>query len=216
MMNIPRIALETAFFLCTVSLLAACGGSSENGNNGTVTMPPTTGLLQALSIAPAASSAAACSLVRYTATGHYSDGTNANVSNGVYWEIDPATGNVAIANALNGQIMGINRGSATVVAWTGQGIAASSVLDVTSDNLNALPVTPASSTLAVNAVQAYSALATCTNGSVDVSRMNIWSSGDSAVAIISVSGLAKAVAAGSSVIAATAGPVVASAALNVR
>jgi hypothetical protein len=215
MMKKLRIALEAAFFLGTVSLLAACGGSSESGNNGTVTMPPTTGLLQSLSIAPAASSAAACSPVQYTATGHYSDGTTANVSNGVYWEIDPATSNVAIANALNGQIMGINPGSATVVAWTGQGIAASSVLNVTSDNLNALAITPASSTLAVNGAQAYSAIATCTNGSIDVSRMNIWSSGSPAVATVSVSGLVKAVAAGSSVIAATAGPVVASAVLNV-
>jgi hypothetical protein len=215
MMNKLRITLEAAFFLGTVSLLAACGGSSESGHNGTVTMPPTTGLLQSLSIAPAASSAAACSPVQYTATGHYSDGTNANVSNGVYWEIDPATSNVAIANALNGQIIGINPGSATVVAWTGQGIAASSVLNVSSDNLNALAITPASSTLAVNGAQAYSALATCSNGSIDVSRMNIWSSGSPAVATISVSGLVKAVAAGSSVIAATAGPVVASAVLNV-
>jgi hypothetical protein len=215
MMNKLRIALEAVFFLGTVSLLAACGGSSESGNNGTVTMPPTTGQLQSLSIAPAVSSAAACSPVQYIATGHYSDGTNANVSNGVYWEIDPATSNVAIANALNGQIMGINPGSATVVAWTGMGIAASSVLNVTSDNLNSLIITPASVTLVVNGTQTYSALATCTNGSIDVSRLNIWSSGNPTVASISVSGSAKAVAAGSAVIAATAGSVVASAVLNV-
>ena len=215
-MNKLSITLEAVFCLCTISLLTACGGGGNEGGGGTVTMPPTTGLLQSIVITPSASSVVACSPVQYTATGYYSDNTSANVTNGLYWEIDPANSDVAIANASNGQIIGINPGSATVNAWTGLGIAASAVLNVTSDNVMALAITPASATLAVNGAQTYTALATCTNGSIDISRMNIWSSGNPTVATITVSGMARAVATGSSLIAATAGAVAASAVLNVQ
>jgi hypothetical protein len=54
------------------------------------------------------------------------------------------------------------------------------------------------------------------DGSIDISRMNIWSSGSPTVATISVSGLATAVATGSSVISTTAGAAVASAVLKVQ
>jgi len=215
-MNKLRNALEAGFCLTVVALLAACGhGGDGGGEGGGASMPVTTGLLQSLTIVPAASSAIACSPVQFTATGKYSDNTVIDVTNGVYWQIDPATSDVAIANALNGQIVGIKTGSATVNAWTGQGIAASAVLNVTSGTLNAIAITPASATLAASATQAYTATATCSSGSVDISQMNIWTSGSPAVATISVSGLATAVAAGSSVINATAGTVAASAVLNV-
>ncbi len=213
-----QIALEAGFCLGVVSLLAACGhGSGEgDGGGGNVTLPPTTGLLQSLTITPAASDAVACSPVQFTATGKYSDGTVIDVTNGVFWEIDPAQSNVAIANAISGQIIGISAGSATVNAWTGQGISASAVLNVTSGVLSAITISPASATLAVNGALAYTATATCSNGSVDISRMNIWTSGNTAVASISVSGQATALATGSSVINATAGAIAASAVLNVQ
>ncbi len=211
-----RNAFEAGLCLTVVALLAACGhGGDGGGEGGGANMPVTTGLLQSLTIVPAASSAIACSPVQFTATGKYSDNTVIDVTNGVYWQIDPATSDVAIANALNGQIVGIKAGSATVNAWTGQGIAASAVLNVTSDAVSAITISPASATIAVNGALAYTATATCSTGSIDISRMNIWASGNPAVAGISVSGLATAVAAGSSVINATAGTVAASAVLNV-
>ncbi len=97
-----------------------------------------------------------------------------------------------------------------------KGIAASAVLNVTSGVLSAITISPASATLAVNGALVYTATATCSNGSVDISRMNIWTSGNTAVASISVSGQATALATGSSVISATAGAIAASAVLNVQ
>lgn len=218
-MNKLRIAVEAGFSLFAISLLAACGGGGDGGHEGGgngVNLPPTTGLLQSLTITPATSSVAACSSVQYTATGTYSDNTTADVTNGVFWEIDPAHSGVAIASALNGQVVGINAGSATVNAWTGQGIAASAVLNVTSGSLNAITVTPASATLATAGTLAYTATATCASGSIDISRMNVWTSGNTAVATISVTGIATAVAAGSALISAAAGAAAGSAVLNVQ
>jgi hypothetical protein len=217
-MNVNKlhIAIEAGFALGIVSLLVACGGGGEGEGGGNVTMPATTGLLQSLTIAPAASSAAACSPVQFVATGKYSDNTVVDVTNGVYWEIDPANSDVAIANVLNGQVVGINPGTATVNAWTGQGIAASAVLNITGGNLTALSISPASATIAAGGGFAYTATATCSTGSLDVSRMNIWTSGTPTVATVTVSGTALASAAGSSVIGATAGTVTASAVLNVQ
>jgi hypothetical protein len=212
-MNKLLITVKTAFSVSAISLLAACGGAGEGGGN--VTLPPTTGLLQSLAIAPATSSVAACSNVQYTATGKYSDGTTIDVTHGVYWEIDPATSAVAIANALNGQVVGIKAGSAVVNAWTGGGIAASAVLNISSDFLNAIAISAPSASLSATMTQSYTATATCSNGTVDISGMNIWSSSNPTAATISVSGLAKAVTTGSTTISATAGANVASSVLNV-
>ncbi len=211
-----RLALEAGFSLAAISLLAACGGGGEGDGHRGVNMPATIGLLQSLSIAPSSSSVAACSPVQYAATGRYSDNTLVDVTNGVYWQIDPASSDVAIAGAWGGQVVGLKAGSATVTAWTGQGIAASAVLNVTSGSLNSIAVSPASSTIAVAGTQAYVATATCSTGTLDISSMNIWTSSSSVVATVSPTGLATAVAAGSSVIAATAGAASASAVLNVQ
>jgi hypothetical protein len=174
-------------------------------------------LLQSLTITPAASSAAACSPIQFIATGKYSDNTLVDVTNGVYWEIDTANSDVAIANSMNGQVVGIKTGSATVNAWTGQGIAASAVLNVSSGSLNAITITPAAVTLSTGGTQSYTATAACSNnGSFDISRMNIWASNTPAVATISVSGLATAIATGSATITAAAGAAVASVVLNVQ
>lgn len=216
-MNELRIAFHSGFFLCAFALLTACGGDSREDDNGNATMPVTTGLLQSLTITQSPSSAVACSTVQFNATGNYSDNTSVDVTNGVYWEIDPAASDVAIANTLNGQVVGIKPGSATVLAWTGQGIAASAVLNVTSGNLDAITITPAVSSLAVAGSLGYTATATCSNNpSFDISRMNIWASSSPAVANISVSGLATAAATGSTAITATAGAAAASAVLNVQ
>lgn len=218
-MNKLRISAEAGFSVLVISLLAACGGGggSDSNNNGSVTLPATTGLLQSITISPAASSAAACQPVQYTALATYSDGTsNVNVTNAVFWEIDPAQSDVAIANAVSGVVAGLKAGSAVVHAWTGMGIAASAVFNVTGGTLNSIAVTPASATIAASGTQAYSAIATCSNGTLDISAMNIWSSSSAPVAAITVSGVAVASSVGATTITATAGAASASAVLNVQ
>lgn len=212
-----RAVLESGFFMGVVSLLAACGagGGGEGEGGGNVNMPVTTGLLQSLTITPSASSVAACTPVAFTATGHYSDGTSANVTASVVWQIDPANSDVAIAHPANGRAIALNAGSATLYAWTGS-ISASAVLSVSSGNLSSIAITPASATVAAGGAQPYVGTATCTGGTADISGMNVWSSANSAVATVSALGMATGVAAGSSVINATAGSMSASAVLNVQ
>lgn len=220
-MNKLRITVEVGVPLLALSLLGGCLGGGEPGNGGGGwNVPATTGLLQLLAIAPTSSSVAACVPVQYRATAYYSDATSRVVTTLVNWEVDPANSGVAIANAASGVIAGIASGSAVVYAWTGQGIAASAVLNITGGSLSSIALTPASSTLsatmAASGTQAYTATATCSNGTLDISAMNIWTSSNSGVATVGVSGVATAVAAGSTVIAATAGTAAASAVLNVR
>jgi hypothetical protein len=212
-----RAILESGFFLGVVSILAACGagGSGEGEGGGNVTIPVTTGLLQSLTITPSASSVAACSPVNFTATGHYSDNTTANVTASVVWQIDPANSDVAIAHPANGRAVALNAGSATLYAWTGS-ISASAVLNVTGGNLVSIAITPASATAAAGGTQPYTATATCTGGTADISNMNVWSSSNSAVSTVSALGVATGVVAGSSVISATAGLISASSVLNVQ
>lgn len=216
-MNKLRITFHFVLLLSAAALLVACGGGFESDDDkADTTMPVTSGLLQSLTITPATSSAVACSTVQFNATGHYSDNTSADVTNGVYWEIDAASSGVAIANTMNGQVAGIKPGSATVNAWTGQGIAASAILNVTGGSLDAIAITPAISSLPLAGSIGYVATATCSNNSsFDISRMNIWASSSPAVATISASGFATAVTTGSTAITATAGTVAASAVLNV-
>lgn len=215
-MNKLGTAFHFWFFLCAAVLLTACGGEGDSHEGG-ATMPVTTGLLRSLTIPQSSLSTVACTTVQYNATGNYTDNTSIDVTNGVHWEIDPAASGVAIANTMNGQIVGIKPGTATVIAWTGQGIAASAVLNVTSGSLDAITITPTSSSIAVTGSLGYTATAICSNNpSFDISKMNIWTSSNPAVATISASGLAKAVATGSTNITAKAGAVAASAVLSVQ
>jgi hypothetical protein len=209
--------VELIVSLLALFVLAACGagGQSEGEDGGSATLPPTTGLLLSLTVAPAASSTIACSPVQYVATGHYSDNTQAIVTDRVVWQVDPADSLVAIAQANNGRVMGISAGSAVIYAWSGN-VSSSAVLDVSSGELTDITVTPVSATLAVGGTQIYSATATCTNGTVDISKMNIWGSDNSAVARVTTPGAVTALAAGSSVISATAGAISASAVMNVK
>lgn len=213
-----HIAAELGIPLLAISLLAGCLGGSggSEGGSGGWTAPATTGLLKSLAIVPTSSSVAACVPVQYIATAYYSDATSRVVTTIVNWEVDPANSNVAIANAASGVVAGIAAGSAVVHAWTGQGIAASAVLNITAGSLNSIAITPASATIAASGTQAYTATATCSNGTLDISAMNIWTSSNSGVATAGVSGVASAVAAGSTVISATAGNAAASAVLNVQ
>jgi hypothetical protein len=210
---------EISFFILLISLFGGClGGKSESGDGGggsTVTFSSSTGVLQSITISPTSSSVSACVPVQYTATAHYSDATTLDVTSSLNWLIHPASSGVAIAAASNGMVMGIAPGSAVVHAWVSS-YAASAVLDVSSGSLNSIAITPASSTIAATATQTYTASASCTNGTVDISAMNIWASSSPSVATISTAGVAQAVAAGSSVISATAGVIAASAVLSVQ
>lgn len=213
---------EVVFAMLVVSLLVACGEgkNGENGEGGGATTTTTTtaaaGVLQTITISPATSSVAACVPTQLVATGAYSDGTSKNITTSVTWGIDSTTPNIAIANASNGLIVGINPGTAKVTAWTGNiATTTPATFTVSSGALIGLTVSPASATVAKAATQTYTASATCSNGTLDVSAYNIWSSSNTGVATVGNSGLATAVAAGSAVISATAATVTASSTLTV-
>jgi len=212
--------LEVGFAVLVMSLLVACGaglkeGEGSEGGGATTTTTATTGVLNSITISPSTSSVGACAPTQLVATGYYSDGTSKNITTSIFWQIDSTTSSIAIANASNGVIVGINPGTAKVSAWTGNITASPATFTVSSGALTSMVVSPASATIAKTATQTYIATATCSNGALDVSAYNIWSSSNTSVATVGNSGLATAVASGSTVISATAGTVAASSVLNV-
>lgn len=212
-MNTVRNFSKLGVLFGFVSVLSACGGGGESGGSGGATLPATTGVLQSLSIAPATASTTACLPVQFIATAKYSDNSTLDVTNAVSWAIDPATSSVAVANPTTGQVYGTKVGTANVIAWTGQGIAATGTLSVTAGGLSAITVTPASALLAVSGTQTLTAVASCSNATtLDISSMGVWTSSSPSVATVSSLGVAKA----TTTINANAGGVVGSAALTVQ
>lgn len=211
-----RGTAELGFSLLIISALVGCGSGDSKNESVSAKLPPTTGLLQSLAITPAASSVAACSPVQFVATATYSDGTLLDVTNGLVWEVDVASSNVAIASTLNGQMLGIAPGVATVRAWTGGGQAASAALTIANGTLNSIALTPASAVMAVGGTLPLTATATCSNNTLDISNYTIWTSSMPSVVSVSPAGLARAVAIGASTLNATAGTIAASAVLSVQ
>lgn len=214
--NKLRSSAELGISLLIITALVGCGGADSNNEKVSAKLPPTTGLLQSLAITPSASSVAACSPVQFVATATYSDGTLLDVTNGLMWEVDAASSQVAIASTLNGQMLGIAPGVATVRAWTGGGYAASASLTIASGTLNSIAISSASSVMAVGSTQPLTATATCSANTLDISNYRIWSSSTPSIVSISPAGLATAVSAGSSTLNASAGMIAASAVLSVQ
>ncbi len=200
-MNTSRRFLRLS--VCTISTIAltiagvACGGVSSNngGSGGTKT-------LSSLAVSPATASIQAGESQQFTATAKYNDGSTADVSSTVTWTVNSSS----IASvSKSGLVTASAAGSVTVTASL-NGMTGSAALTVqtATKTLASLSVTPATASIAVGATQQFTATATYTDGTTgNVSSSATWSSSSTSIATISASGLATAVAAGQTNIAAS-------------
>jgi uncharacterized protein YjdB len=159
--------------------------------------------LVSMALAPAASSLPVNTSVQFTATGHYSDGTSADITKLVSWSSSAVS--VATVNP-NGLVTGAAAG-ATNISAKYAGISQSTSLTVTAPAIASIAVTPVGLTLGIGINQQFTATATYTDGtSADLAAGVTWNSSSPAVATIDASsGLAMTVAAGASTITATVG-----------
>lgn len=140
----------------------------------------------------------------FTATGHYADGTTADITNTVVW----GSSNGLIASISNvvgtkGVATGLTPGVVNITATRGS-ISGSTTFTVTAAIITSLDVTPTSASVWLGSTQQFTAIATYSDGTtVDVSATATWDSSNAGVATISASGLASTVSTGSATMSAT-------------
>jgi len=177
-------------------VIAGCGGNGGDGGGGAT--------LSSIAVTPANPSIKVGATQQFAATGTYSDGSTQDITASATWSSSDET--KATINA-SGLATAVAAGSSTITATSGS-ISGNTALTVTSATLASIAVTPANPSIAVGTTQQFTATGTYSDGSTqDITASATWSSSDAAKATINASGLATAVAAGSSTITATSGSI---------
>ncbi len=160
--------------------------------------------LSSIAITPTNPSIASGAMQQFTATSTYSNGTTANVTNSVVWTSSLTS--VATINSA-GLATAVAAGTSTITATSGT-VAGSTALTVAAPTLVSIAVTPSNPSLPVGGMQQFTATGTYSNGTTsNLTNSAAWSSSNPAAATITSSGLATGVAAASTTITATSGPI---------
>jgi hypothetical protein len=193
-------------------VLGACGGGGGE--------TPASATLLSIAVTPANPSIAKGNPAPFAATGTYSDASTRSLTATATWS-SSTTSVATISNAVGskGEATTVAVGTSSITASLG-GISGSTTLTVTPPTLASIVVTPANPSVSVGATQPFTATGTFTDGSThDVSTTVTWSSATGIVAsvsnVIGSSGLATALAVGSTDISATSGMVSGSTTLSV-
>jgi uncharacterized protein YjdB len=170
--------------------------------------------LKDITVTPVTPSISVGDTKQMTATGTYDDGSTKNISGSVSWSSD----NDAVFSVSSaGMVKGNEPGSASVTA-TSATISGSTTVSVTVANLRSIAITPTNDSTSAGDTVQYAAWGTLDDGTkVDITDAVSWSSSNTSVATISRTGLATAVASGTTYIVATSGSIVSNnATLNVN
>jgi len=201
-----RLLVALTLLMGMVGLLTGCGASSRSISIVGPALPE----LVSITITPSASTLATGVTRQFTATGAYSDGTNANISSSVTWTSKvPSVATISNAAGSAGVVTAISVGGTTITASLG-GITGSTTLTVTGSALVSIAVTPAAQTVPKNTPLQYTATGIYSNNTTqNLTALVTWASTNSSVATISNAagslGLATTIAAGTTTITATLG-----------
>jgi uncharacterized protein YjdB len=177
--------------------------ASLSGINGTASLtvsapPPPT--LQTITVAPGTATVAIGGTVAFTATGHYSDGSNKAITTQAAWS--SSSSSVATVVSNTGVATGVASGGPVTITASLSGINGTASLTVSAPppppTLQTITVTPNPGTVTVGNTVAFTATGHYSDGSSkNVTALAAWSSGTPALAtIVSNTGVATGVAAG--------------------
>lgn len=188
--------VATAVAAGTTNITAAFGGQS-----GFAPLTVSSVTLKSIAVAPSTAVLAPASLLSYTATGTFSDGSTANVTDVVTWS-SSAT-NVASISSF-GQVTGQSAGTAIIKAQQGS-VSGTAALVVESSALSSVAVTPATATVAEQTATQFNAIGTFGDGSTQNLTSSVsWTSSPASIATVSnaspTKGLATGVAPGNATI----------------
>lgn len=200
-----EIPVAAAAAITITAKLGAISGTATLTVNPSVLASIAVAPVHPLPIAPGATQS-------FSATGTFTDGTTAAPSSPAWSTSNPS---VATVDGT-GKATGVGPGS-TLITVTSGGISGSVTLNVTTATLSSISVTPVAVSVAAGLTQQFSAKGIYSDGSsLDVTSGATWASATPATAtIVATSGLATAVAPGTSVISATIGAVSGSGTLTV-
>lgn len=196
--------------LLAASLLAACGGSGDQGRDPILGVPAAT--LVSVVVSPATSTVAIGATQQFSAVAGYTDGSAVDVTAKSSW----TSANTAVASVGNtGLATGVSAGTAAISAAFG-GKTASGVVTVLPAKLVSIALTPATTALSAGSTQQYVVTGTFDDNSRrDVTAVSTFTIAAPAIASISATGLATAKSAGTTSVVATDGALSASASLTV-
>lgn len=177
----PTTGLAASVTTGTALITATDPGNGAVFNSTTLTVGPA--VLTSVTVAPLTGSiAAGKDNLQFTATGHYSDSSTANITNSAVW----TSSNPAVAGfSAAGKPKGLAAGGTAITASSG-GFSASAILTVTAAELDSVAISPISPTIAVAGTQQFRAVATYSDGQkVDVTSTATWTTDDALVASLS-------------------------------
>jgi len=196
--------LRTKSLLVTLLVLAALVVALGCGQ-----FFPSSTSITALAVAPTNATLAPGVTQQYSATATYGNNTTGDVTSQVTWSTTPT--NIATVNST-GLVTGVSLGTATVRAQSGS-VIASTGLTVATKQISSIAIAPLTQNLNVSSANGpttvqFTATATYKDGSMgDVTAVSTWNAVPSTAVSISSTGLATAVAVGTSTITATSGGV---------
>jgi hypothetical protein len=204
--SISASGLATASTQGSITITATLG--SISGNTKLYVSAAT---LQSITISPVNPTINQNEIQKFTATGHYSDGSTQTLTS-VSWN----SGTTAVATIdTTGLATGIAGGTSTITATFGA-LSGSTTLNVVAVPLQTITVTPADPNIAKGSTGQFVATGTYSDGSVsDISGQVTWDSVTPTVADIDPNGLATGLTPGTSTITATFGDISGSTTLTV-
>ena len=180
-----------------VSIGNATISATTAGLVSSVTITVTPATLVSVKVTPASSTLSRGLTQQMTATGTYSDGTNAVISSGVSWS---SSSNAATVSST-GVVQGVSSGPATISASVG-GVSGSTLITITAAQLQSISVVAYSgntpvSTLPIQTSQQLVALGTYSdNTTANLSNLVSWSASNSN-ASVTTTGILNGITSGS-------------------
>ena len=185
--------------------------------SGTTGLTVTTAHLVSIAITPAAPRIAKGTLIKFTATGTFSDGSVATNLSGIAWKSSkPNLASIRSTGIAHGK-----KGGTVTISASSSGITGSTTLTIGTGTLVSIVVTPAGPTGSAGTIQLFTATGTFSDASTQDLTLNAhWSSSHATVATManapSVAGAANCIAAGTTTIGANSGGITGSTVLTVQ
>lgn len=155
--------------------------ASWQGMTGSATLTVSDAQLASIAVTPAAPSIANGTRQQFTATGHYDDGSDMDITTSVTWTSSDA----GVSMSASGLASSTALGSATsTITATKGGISGAAVLTVKGVTLDSVSVTPQNRTINVGGQQLFAATGSFSDGTTqDLTGEVAWSSSGSAAAV---------------------------------
>jgi hypothetical protein len=192
-------------FTAGQTVITATSSVDTGSKSGTAQLTVRNVTLNSVIVSPSSASIPIGVTQQFRATGVFSDGTSADLTNSVAWR----SGTIAAASIdpVSGVATGLTAGQTEISATSSLAsgsLVGSALLTVKNATLSSITIAPANPTIPVAVTQQFRAIGVFSDGtSADMTNLVAWTSNSAVATINPNSGLATGVTAGSALITAT-------------